>query len=44
MLQTIFPEEQKWCRNGTRRTDVQIYIDDHILNEVKTKQKIVAMA
>ena len=34
----LFPEEQKGCRRGTA------YIDQHILNESKTRQKNLAMA
>ena len=34
----------KWIPQGTRRTNGQIYLDQHILKEDKTKWKNVAMA
>ena len=40
----MFPEEQKGCRKGSRDTAELLYIDQHILNESKTKRKNVAMA
>ena len=40
----LFPEEQKGCRKRIRAIDVQLYIDQHILKEVKTRQKNVAIA
>ena len=36
----IFPVEQKGCRKRTRSTVELLYMDQHILNENKTKQKI----
>ena len=40
----LFPEEQKGCRKGSRGTTELLYIDQHILNESKTRQKNLAMA
>ena len=40
----LFLEEQKGCRKGSRGTGELLYIDQHILNESKTRQKILAMA
>ena len=40
----IFPEEQKWYRKRTRSTREQLYIDQHILNESKTRLKNLHMA
>ena len=40
----LFPEEQKGCRKGSRGTTELLYIDQHILNERKTRQKNLAMA
>ena len=40
----LFPEEQKGCCKGSRGTAELLYIDQHILNEIKTKQKNLAMA
>ena len=40
----IFPEEQKGCRKGSRCTEELFYIDQHIPNESKTRQKNLAMA
>ena len=36
----IFPDEQKGCCKRTRGTEELLYIDQHILNETKTKKKI----
>ena len=36
----LFPEEQKGCRKGSRGTIELLYIDQHILNESKTRPKI----
>ena len=35
----LFPDEQKGCRKGSRSTPELLYIDQHILNESKTRQK-----
>ena len=40
----ILPDEQKGCRKRTRGTGELLYIDQHILNENKTRQKNLAMA
>ena len=40
----IFLEEQKGCHKRTRSTGELLYIDQHILNESKTRRKNVAMA
>ena len=40
----LFPDEQKRCRKGFRGTAELLYIDQHILNESKTRRKILAMA
>ena len=39
----LFPDEQKGCK-GTRGTPELLYIDQHILNESKTRRKNLAMA
>ena len=36
---TIFPEEQKRCHKGIRGTGELLYIDQHIVNESKTRRK-----
>ena len=40
----LFPEEQKGCRKGFRGTAELLYIDQHILNESKTRRKNLPMA
>ena len=40
----LFPDEQKRCCKGSRDTAELLYIDQHILNESKTKRKNLAMA
>ena len=40
----LFPEEQKWCSKGSRGTADLLYIDQHILNESKTRRKNLAIA
>ena len=40
----LFPDEQKGCCKGSRGTAELLYIDQHILNESKTRQKNLAMA
>ena len=40
----ISPDEQKGCRKRTRGTKWLLYIDQHILNESKTRRKNLAMA
>ena len=39
----LFPEEQKGCRKESKSTAGLLYIDQHILNESKTRQKNLAM-
>ena len=39
----LFPDEQKGCRKGSRGTAELLYIDQHILNESKTRRKNLAM-
>ena len=39
----FFPEKQKGCRNGSRGIGELLYIDQHILNESKTRWKNLAM-
>ena len=41
---SLFPEEQTGCRKGPRGTAGLLYIDQHILNESKTRRKDLAMA
>ena len=40
----LFPEEQTGCRKGSCGTAELLYIDQHILNESKTRRKNLAMA
>ena len=40
----LFPEEQKGCRKESRGTAELLYIDQHTLNESKTRRKNQAMA
>ena len=40
----LFPDEQKRCRKVSRDTAELLHIDQHILNESKTKRKNLAMA
>ena len=40
----IFPDEQKGFCKRIRGTEELLYIDQHILNESKTRQKNLAMA
>ena len=40
----LFPDEQKGFRKGSRGTAEILYIDQHILNESKTRHKNLAMA
>ena len=40
----LFPEEQKGNCKGFRETGELLYIDQHILNESKTRQKNLSMA
>ena len=40
----LFPEERKGCCKGSRGTAELLYIDQHILNESKTRRKNLAMA
>ena len=38
-----FPDEQKGCRKGSRGTAELLYIDQHIINESKTRRKSLAI-
>ena len=40
----LFPDEQKGCYKGPRGTAELHHIDQHILNESKTRLKNLAMA
>ena len=40
----LFPDKQKGCCKGSRGTAELLYIDQHILNESKTRRKNLAMA
>ena len=40
----IFPNEQKGCHKRTRGTEELLYIDQHLLNENKRRQKNLTMA
>ena len=40
----LFPEESKGCCKGSRGTAALLYIDQHILNESKTRRKNLAMS
>ena len=40
----LLPEEQKWCRKGSRRTNDLLYIDRAVIKEVKSRKKNLAMA
>ena len=40
----LFPDEQKGCCKGSRSTAELLYIDQHILNESKTRWKNLTMA
>ena len=40
----LFPDEQKGCHKGSRGRTELLYIDQHILNESKTRRKNLAMA
>ena len=40
----LFPDKQKGCCKGSRGTAVLLYIDQHDLNESKTRRKNLAMA
>ena len=40
----LFPGEQEGCCKGSRGTAKLLYIDQHILNESKTRRKNLAMA
>ena len=40
----LFPNEQKGCCKGSRGTAELLVIDQHILNESKTRRKNLAMA
>ena len=44
MNRGLFPEEQKEFRKKTRGTEEQLYIDQHLFNESKTRKKNLAMA
>ena len=40
----MLPEEQKGCRKGSRRTNDILYIDRAVIQEVKSRNKNLAMA
>ena len=40
----LFPDEQKGCCKGSKGTAGLLYIDQHILDESKTRRKNLAMA
>ena len=40
----LFPDEQKGCHKGSRGTAKLLYIDQHLLNESKTRWKNLTMA
>ena len=40
----LVPDEQKECRKGSRVTAELLYIDQHILNESKTRRKNLVIA
>ena len=40
----LFPDEQKGCQKGSRDTAELLYIDQHILNESKSRWKNLTMA
>ena len=40
----LFPDEQKGCCKGSRGTAELLYIDQHILNESKTRRENLAIA
>ena len=40
----LFPDEQKGCRKGSKARAELLYIDEHILNESKTRRKNLTMA
>ena len=43
MSRGLFSKEEKGCRKGSRGTAELLYIDQHILNESKTRRKNLAM-
>ena len=40
----LLPEEQKWCRKGSRGTNDLLYIDGAVIKEVKSRNKNLAVA
>ena len=40
----LLPEEQKWCRKGSRGTNDLLYIDGAVIKEVKSRNKNLLMA
>ena len=40
----LLPKEKKGCRKGTTGTWEQLFIDEHILSECKTRRKNLTMA
>ena len=40
----LLPEEQKWCRKCSRGTNDLLYIDGAVIEEVKSRNKNLAMA
>ena len=42
--QNLLPEEQKGCRERSRRTNDLLYIDRAVIREVKYRKKSLALA
>ena len=42
--QNLLPEEQKGCRERSRRTNDLLYIDRAVIREVKSRKKSLALA
>ena len=40
----LFPDQQKGCRKGSRGIAELLYIDQHIVNEIKSRRNNLAMA
>ena len=41
--QKLLPDQQKWCRKGSRRTN-DLLIDRAVITEIKSRNKNLAMA
>ena len=39
----LLPEEQKWCRKGSRGTNDLLFIDRAVIKEVKSRNNTLAM-